>query len=882
MTLVSVRPQILSRQAQRIELADGMTLAEIAANVPDLPIGFFDGLGVITISGHVIPPDKWQRVRPKGGTREKPVIIEMHVVPAGGRMLQIFASVALIGLSLAASAFLGPWAGAIVGIAGSLLLHALFPPSKPKTPRDAISAGFGGNPMKPNEIFETVAGKVRAPPPFLAPPYTYYDGNDLYGIAVVGYCGDLQISDIWVNGTDISQNEGIIEYYTQEASGGPISFNDGAEPLQTVIEDRTAVTLNNFHLQSGSSKHKLLYDQSNPSASIPKWSSFRMRGPGSEARFRLFWPGGIEDSNGGVTLGTPFRMQMRITGSATWINLPEFHFAEIQRTAQEYRQNLRFIWQADPGLGAADYTPDTDVMAWVAIWHAAPGRGIGNSHNFEWTADSYFDSGNLYAAHISKDAQGFNVYLDPSLFPIGEYEFRIKRGLAYNLDNFSLGSSTYSYFGSVYRARFFESESFSAPWNAVEYQDNKSSAVQVESFSTWAPDYPLPAQTDVPMSLIAIKCRNVQISSISAVFTSRAYIWNGADWLTYTTTQNPAALYRLTRTSGMLVDPLTAASLDDAALAAWYSFCAVNTYECGAVVGDALDKVLATICTAGHAVPRESETAGVIWEHDRSTDIPVQIFTPLNSANAVASKPFDDLPHGIYAEFKNEQKDYDNDTRVIYGDGYDATNATRFDTVTYESITDPDQIDLRAQLDWRQMFYRQRQLSLEVGAEHLMSMRGDLVAVAHDVIGGTYAWGVVDSVMLDSGGTNVAGLRLQAPLDLTQFGGAGLGVALRYSDGSVVEKAIAETTDSATVTFTTPFAIPAGGILAEGCIVAAGVMSTEYNRMLILDIKPSTDLRAQLTLVDEAPQINAGASGPGGPLTLDFSINYNSQYLGVI
>ena len=287
----------------------------------------------------------------------------------------------------------------------------------------------------------------------------------------------------------------------------------------------------------------------------------------------------------------------------------------------------------------------------------------------------------------------------------------------------------------------------------------------------------------------------------------------------------------------------------------------------------------------GLGLPRESETAGVIWEHDRSSESPVQVFTPLNSANFQMSKPFDLLPHAIYAEFQNEDKDYQKDTRVIYGDSYDATTATRFETITYDSITNADLIDLRAQLDWRQLYYRQAQANLEISAENLMSQRGDLVAVAHDIITGPYAYGLVDSVL--TSGSNVIGLKLQAVIDLNQFkppgdGPRALGVAVRYMDGTVIEAAINEITDGNAVTFVTPFAIPAAGLLVEDCLVTAGRLNREYRRMLVFDIKRAPDWKASLVLVDEAQQIHAGAVSPGGPLTLDFSIKQNSQYLGVI
>ncbi len=890
MTAVSVRPHVLTASTRRHEMMDGLTLAEIAANVPDLPLGFFDGLGCIRINGHMIPERNWQRVRPKGGTHDRPVVVELYVLPAkGSQLLQIFASVALIGVTWAATTFLGPLAGAVVGIAGQLLLNALFPPSKPKPPKDPLNGGFSGNPYTPLEILPTVAGRVRAPPPPLAPAYTYLDGEDVYVVAVVGYSGDLQVSDIWVNGTDIDENEGIVEYFTQEATGGAIAFNGGTEPLKTVIEDRAGLQLTAHHVKSDASD--TLYDQSNPVASIPKWHSFRMRGAGDEARFRLIWPAGFANVNSGNDQALPVRLQFRKVGAAFFTNGPELWFQDYDGKSEQIRQEIRIIWAKPPVQVPDDLRFSTSNFAWGAVWWAGPGQGPGNSGNFEYKAHGYFQSPKLSAPfqylanHVTRDANGFSIYLDPAIFSRGEYEFRIKRGLASDRGHNDPESGEFK--GDKTQAVLFDYIRTGGTAKVIEYQGHKTSVTNVESFSTWDYAYPLPAQTDVPMSLVAIKAKNIQIGSISALFTGRAYTWNGSDWLSYGTTQNPAAIYRFLRTSNMIADPLDTSVMDDAALGDWHTFCDAKGLQCGAIVGDALDRVLATVCTAGWALPRESETAGVIWEHDRSSEAPVQIFTPLNSANFQTGKPFDLLPHAIYAEFQNEQKDYEKDTRVIYGDGYDATTATRFDTITYDSITNPDQVDLRAQLDWRQLHYRQRQVTIDIGAENVMSQRGDLVAVAHDIITGPYAYGLLDSVLLDSGGTNLTGLRLQAVMDLDQFrppgdGPHALGVAIRYMDGTIVEKAINEITNADIVTFVTPFAAPAAGLLVEDCLITAGRLDNEYKRMLVFDIKRAPDWKANLVLVDEAPEIHAGAIGAAGPLALDFSRQQNSQYLGVI
>jgi hypothetical protein len=147
-----------------------------------------------------------------------------------------------------------------------------------------------------------------------------------------------------------------------------------------------------------------------------------------------------------------------------------------------------------------------------------------------------------------------------------------------------------------------------------------------------------------------------------------------------------------------------------------------------------------------------------------------------------------------------------------------------------------------------------------------------MVGLTHDVVGKKFFYGIVDGVLTSSGG-NVTGLRLEAMAELSQAAGA-CGVWVRYEDGTSVEAPVTETIDTDVVTFVTPFAIPADGILAPGCLVGLGLVSHIYKRMLVFDVRPAKNWGARLTLIDEAPEVFAGSG-----LSLDFSQAKNSQYL---
>lgn len=878
---VTLRPDLLGRGRTRFAMDEGMTLAEIALATPGLPAGFWEH-GAITVGGAPVERRLWHVVRPKTGRGACEIVVNLYMVPGkgNGQMLRIVATIALLaavsGISGGAAAgLLGPafaagglgaaLGGAAVGISGQLLINALVPPPKPKDPataRDPISAGVSGNTATPLSLMQRVAGKMHVSPPYLAWPYTYLVGQDVYVEAVVGLCENHLIENIRVNDTDIAENETVEDYETREGTGAEAAI---AICAKTVVEERPGLTMSIFDLQTSGAR-TALENQALPVSSSPKWHSFNMRGEGDEARFRFNWPSGIVHVTRADDIGVAYRLQFRLHGAPSWSNGPEMHFKDVDRIVQEWRQEIRIRFEAGPVLSAADWSYRATELTSFAFWSAAPGQA------WAYAAESYFDpgTGTLLADHVTMDDNGFTVWLDPAVFERGEYEFRLKRSLSYEVGHLRTDGAAYQYNGSPLEANLFDYYDDAGTWRVRIAQNSHSTMTVVESFATIDDAYPLPSQTEVPMTLIAVKVKNGTINSISADFTSRVKVWNGADWNTLAPSRNPAALFRHFRLDPISAKPLAPALLDSAVIEDWYDHCVLKGYECNAVVSGSIEEALNLTAAAGWAAPRHSDRVGVIVERDLSGEGIVQNFTPLNSANYRARKPFADISHAIYAEFFDQTNKYTLKTRIVYGDGYDASTATLFDTMRYESITDPAQIDARALMDWRQQRYRPVHRMLDVGAEHLVSDRGDLVGLTHDVVGERFYYGLVEEVI--DNGTDVTGLVLEAVMEISGAGGA-VGLAIRCEDKTSIEAAIAETADTRTVTFVTPFTIPAGGVLAPGCLVAAGLVGEEHRRCRILGIRRKGALRASLTLVDEKPEIHTLGNG-----RMDFSVAGNSQY----
>jgi len=855
------RPEL--KQYKRPE---GMSLAEIAASIERLPPEFWNGAGVITVGGIAFPREQWHLIRPKviEGAEN---VVTLALVPGKGLgstgLISILASVALIGLTGGIGAgLLAPVLGAtfaagtlgasvaagVVGLAGSLLLSALFKPPESdnnNARRDKPLAGITGNALAPLAQLPTVRGSIIYTPPHVVPPFTELVRGVLYANAVYGLAGRHEVEDVRLNGSLIDDLDGV-EYEIREGDPG--------DAVLTLVTDTgiesmaSAIQMSEFDLDEQNDPLTRLADQGTPANSYPDWHGFTTRGAPDQVWIRLHWPSGMlqtAKSDGETDPGAvPYRMRMRLLGESTWINLPEFHFTDDSKRARRIIQRIYLRWAA----GGSTQTVDSQRRAYIAFWNTA------NGETWEWEADSYFDPGSgIYADHVNTVRDGYDVYLDPEVFPVGTYEIQIIRGLTYDQGNFT--PSSYEYSSST--ANLFDAFDDGGIWKVQVNQETMTGLCFLEQFTTFRNDYPMatPANLPCPMTFIAVRARNVKLENVSALFTSKVNIWDGADWDTVQGSNNPAALYRDTLKGALNARPLADALIDDAMLQEWYDHCDDKGYTCNAVVADSVPVVLQMIAATGFAVPRQREKWGVIYERDRTGDSIVQQFTPLNSRAQPFERAFPDLPHAIYAEYHDETDEFKVKNTTVYADGYGSSNATKFEAITYPGFTNLTILERRAMFDLRQARSRMTRMPIEIGWEAILSSRGDLVGFTHDVLSNQVGFGVVKAVIA---GATVTGLTLEAEANFADVGGA-VSMAIRLADGTTIFKAIDETTNSATVTFTTPFTMPVDSdtedSLVPGCIVAFGPPDQEARRCVIMDMQPAPEFGATLGLVDEAPDL---------------------------
>ena len=846
-------------QADRRQFKPGSTLAEIlhCCGVPADLQPFYD----VTINGHSIEPALRHLVKPKTGSVINPVVVTIHPRPLKGgkkgaakNVVTIVATLALIAgtafigagglVALGASSALfgagtagAALAAAAFGIAGQIALQALAPPPLAANNKSAgkvdVVAGITGNPVQPFEYLPYVAGTCKVSPPFVAQPYSLLEDEVVTVRAIVGLAGNNLVEDVLINGVAIDEFPAV-EYETRDGSS---TVTDLTLVTQCGFEQAGEV-LSEFDLKEASSGVLTrLVDQADPENSTPQYHYFQTVGTPYEAHLRLGFPAGIY--NTANRAGIAFRVEYKLSTSSTWLKGPEIHMSPVEDFSKPFRQRIKFSWTTIPGSAVPSASGYKTFYAY----------GYTGSNSYNWSAGSQFrQTGTLKPAkNVIIDRDGITLYMGAAA---GKYDIRIKRSMVYQYTLFS--STSYTWDGSTTKANFFTYYNNSGNNDIWVNQSSNVGTVQVEAFTTIKNTHPIADKSN--LTLIAVKAQKVKIDSISATFTSRARTFNGVTWdSTYATTANPAALFREVLLGDLNARPLSAAMVDDETLGLAYLDCQSRGYRCAGVIqGYSVEQALQAFAAVAYGVPRQEETWSILLERDVSSESPVQVFSPRNYASLVTERSFDPVPHALRAIYRDEDSDQRSAETIVYHPDYTSSTATLFQSLNYELFPDETAVEARATFDLRQYMYRKSRYIIELDWGHLVSGRGALVGLHTDEL--STAMGTAHITSIVRSGGNIVALYLDAPVSTpASFAGA----IVQYADGTTTTRQISEVTESKYIEFVTPFADPGSSQLVVGMLVVVGAYASVVKRCKIFDIERFGDLRARITLLDEAPEIYA-------------------------
>lgn len=367
------------------------------------------------------------------------------------------------------------------------------------------------------------------------------------------------------------------------------------------------------------------------------------------------------------------------------------------------------------------------------------------------------------------------------------------------------------------------------------------------------------------LSLIALRIKatgqlNGVPQQINCIAESYLPVYNGSTW-SYQITRNPAWAFadilRRRANETFIAD----SRIDLTAIRNWAIACdttAPNANEPywtfdAVVEGGSVFETLKQI--GGHSranyTIRDGKHSVV---RDIAQNVPVQHITPRNSTQYIGHKAFIDYPHALRVRFVNAAKGYQEDEHIVYYDGFNAANATLFETVELPGCTSATQA-------WREGRYqhavgrlRPEDHTVTMDIEALRCTLGDYVLFTHDVI----SIGIMSSrvkARTVNGSNQITALQLEDDCYFEPGVTQNYVVRIRKANGDTQLLSLVSNLSGyqSTLTLLTPISATSGP--AVGDLAMFGVADRETAPMIVKKIEPGPDLTVTLTLVDAQPGV---------------------------
>lgn len=301
------------------------------------------------------------------------------------------------------------------------------------------------------------------------------------------------------------------------------------------------------------------------------------------------------------------------------------------------------------------------------------------------------------------------------------------------------------------------------------------------------------------------------------------------------------------------------------ALADWRALCASEGWTCDLAEFSELSvgELLQRCAAAGRARPTlDFGALSVLVDWEKPA--PRQLFTPRNVQGFRGQLLYPDDTHALRVRFANQDKDYDDDTLVVFaldaeGDPYDLDTATVYESIEIRDKTDPAAVELEAARILAERILRPELFTFDQDLEFLTVREGSRAALMHHVaLVGTMSARVVERVE-DIPGDRV-GLRLDARVPMVADHSYDL-VWRRSADAANQTLALdLEVGRFDTVWFTADMDPEDGP--AVGDLVAVTDHTLGLLDVIIDRITPREGLKAEIACRAYAPELQAVGEDP--------------------
>lgn len=869
----------------------------LGASIQDIvnaavPPRYHGAVGAVAmINGEIIPREFWGRVRPKAGNHN----IAVRVVPTGGKkggknpIASLLSIAVLVAAPYIAGAILGPTLAATqigigpltyggllssaIGVVGRLAVSALAPPPKPSN-----SGSSGGNVSNPTEsptqfiegaknslvpfgVVPVNLGTNRMFPLQAARPFTTTQNNDQYvnQLFTYGWGEQVLIGELKIGETSLDE---FTDFEIEHRLNGDLHEGTRLFPNDAYQDDESVLLAQATGFVTRTTQpdvDEAIIDLTFPRGLI-RYSNEGFRGSVRVQYELQYAPTGQSPqvwspaatsytAYAGAVLAIP---SVAYTGENQAGGIYSGNYGNT-RTDSIYIDKYTGVIgraQGQYGFSAAQPIPaNTILLATVkvsatrddltgvltndiTVYDARQASLFGT--NFEDSGDFVPSKTGAQQVTISGGSLLVNdldiygaqkealVKSQRIVFPErGQYDIRVRR-LSADTDSDQIFDQ--GYLTSI------KSFTYQSP---VNLQGINGTAVRIKA-------------TDQLNG--ALDQFNVVISTLMLDYDSVL-----DDWV-MRITSNPASIYRYVL-QGMPNGKRLADSkinLDD--LKEWHKYCVAENYTYNRVIDyeTSVDEVLRDVAAAGAASPAIVDGKRTVAV-DRPKDDIVQIITPRNSWGYSGEMMYPDLPHAFRVQFRNSEKGYIQDERIVYDDGYTAANALKYESLELQSCTFPDLAFKTGRRHIAAARLRPEMHTWMMDVENLVALRGNRVKLEHDAPIVGVGDGRIKTVTLDNSSPQlVTGFTLDDTIAIPNAGT--FYVRIRLADGTQLYKEIITTVGNTTsFNFRTPFTIddtPAPGDLAY-VVEAGGELD-----LLITRIEPQDDLSARMTGIDYAqPQI---------------------------
>ena len=859
------------------QVESGVSVADIVLQVqPDAVLARY---AHIYIDGVYVAREEWDAAHPAPGS-----VVTLRMVPMGGggggkNPLRTILSLAIIAASPiiaggiagllgagAQASFLGISAGRLitsgVSLLGRLALNAIAPPSRSRFGAGAKESPTlfiqgARNQISPFGRVPKVLGKHRFVPPQGAWPYTETIGNDQYirMLFVWGY-GPLEISDLKIGETPLAD---FTDVETETRQG----YEDDA-PLtlysNSVIQNDLQITLTNaggyVTRTTEQDADEISLDITLPQG-LFKFGSGGTKTTATVALDIQYSPAGQNQWSAGATSYKAIAQQ-----PAGSFETPAYYsFRDIDYTVIRIDRLVM-----DPASGTVSIIRGTPFRSGLDNGSAlAPAVPAGKILLAKIERRSG-DAGVIPSGRITDERSSslFGTTLETSA------DFLVTSSAQAGKVTVAAGGLKYS--GIVMTAKqaaaVRKSVSFKVPKGQYDVRVKRLTADATDDNTfdetVWTALRTIRASYPVNMAGLAVTALRIKatdqlsgvIDRFNGVVHSILPDWTGTTW-TWQVTSNPAAIFRHILQGSANARPLIDSRLDLERIQQWHENCAAEDREFNAVIDYdvSVHEALQSVAAAGRASPALVDGKWAVVE-DKQQTVPVQHFTPRNTFGFRGEKSFDEAPHALRVRFINRDKGWLQDERLVYDDGYDAQNATRYETLELNGITEANQA-------WRDGRYhiatarlRPETYSFHADIEHIVCTRGDLIRFTHDVPLFGLMSARVKSVSVVSG--NIVSATLDAAV--TMEAGKSYAVRFRRPDGSSLVKNLTTAAgDSNVISFSTPYPEAEGPI--SGDLALFGESGQESVELIVKAIEPQNDLNARITCVDAAPAVHTADTG---------------------